>query len=119
RTITGVYQDVPVSATSTGIGGASTAIAVEELIRVGARLLVRVGSAGALQPGMPVGSLVVAAAAVREDGASQTYVPEGYPAAADPELALALAGAARDLGAPVRFGIVRSHDSFYTAHEEE
>jgi len=91
RTITGRFQGVPVSATSTGIGGASTAIAVEELIRIGARILVRVGSAGALQPGMPIGSLVVAEGAVREDGASGMYVPAGYPAVADPELAVALA----------------------------
>lgn len=119
RTITGRFQGVPVSATSTGIGGASTAIAVEELIRAGARLLVRVGSAGALQPQMPVGTLVVAAAAVREDGASRMYVPEGYPAAADPELAVALAGAARELGALVHVGLVRSHDSFYTDREDQ
>lgn len=119
RTVTGRFQGVPVSATSTGIGGASTAIAAEELIRVGARLLIRVGSAGALQPQMPVGSLVVAVAAVREDGASRMYVPEGYPAAADPEVALALAEAARELGVPARLGVVRSHDSFYTDREDE
>ena len=119
RTITGRCLGVPVSAASTGIGGASTAIAVEELIRIGARILVRVGSAGALQPGMPIGSLVVAEGAVREDGASGMYVPAGYPAVADPELAVALAQAARELGVPVRSGLVRSHDSFYTDREEE
>src|SRR5690606_2599607 len=78
-----------------------------------------VGSAGALQPGMPIGSLVVAEGAVREDGASGMYVPAGYPAVADPELAVALAQAARELGVPVRSGLVRSHDSFYTDREEE
>jgi len=68
---------------------------------------------------MPIGSLVVAEGAVREDGASGMYVPAGYPAVADPELAVALAQAARELGVPVRSGLVRSHDSFYTDREEE
>lgn len=119
RTITGIYRGMPVSATSTGIGGASAAIAVEELLRIGARILVRIGSCGAMQPGMRVGGLVLAVAAVREDGASRMYVPGGYPAVADPELVRALAEAAGDLRVPAYTGLVRSHDSFYTDRESE
>lgn len=101
KTVTGSYRGMPVSATSTGIGGASLAIAVEELIRLGVRTLIRVGSAGAVLPELAVGDLVIAEAAMREDGTSRIYAPEGYPAAADPALVLALreAAAAREAGA--------------------
>lgn len=117
RTIQGAYQGLPVAATSTGIGGPSAAIAVEELARVGVRTMIRVGSAGALQPGLSPGDLVVPVAAVREDGASRTYVPDGYPAAAHPEVLAAILAAAAELGLAVRPGITRSHDSFYTDDE--
>lgn len=119
RTITGSYRGMPVAATSTGIGGPSTAIAVEELVQVGAELLVRIGSAGAMQPHLKMGDLVVPVAAVREDGASGMYVPPGYPAVADHELVGALLAAARELGYTVHCGLARSHDSFYTDREDE
>lgn len=119
RTITGTYRGMPVSATSTGIGGPSAGIAVEELIRVGARVLVRIGSAGGMQPGQRTGDLIVPVAAVREEGTSAMYVPLGYPAAADPEVAGALLSAARQLGYTAYSGLVRSHDSFYTDREDE
>lgn len=119
RTITGTFRGMPVSATSTGIGGPSTAIAVEELIRVGARVLIRVGSAGALQPGIRVGDLLVAVGAVREEGASAMYVPPAYPAASDHAVLAALLKAAGDLGVTAHAGLVRSHDSFYTDQEDE
>lgn len=119
RTITGTFRGMPVSATSTGIGGPSTAIAVEELIRVGARVLIRVGSAGALQPGIRVGDLLVAVGAVREEGASAMYVPPAYPAVSDHAVLAALLKAAGDLGVTAHAGLVRSHDSFYTDREDE
>ena len=119
RTITGTFQGMPVSATSTGIGGPSTAIAVEELVRTGARVLVRIGSAGALQPHIRVGDLVVAVGAVREEGASAMYVPVAYPAVSDPAVLTALLKAADGLGITAHAGVVRSHDSFYTDREDE
>jgi len=119
RTITGSYRGMPVAATSTGIGGPSTAIAVEELVQVGAEVLVRIGSAGAMQPHVRIGDLVVPVAAVREDGASSMYVPPGYPAVADHELVGALLAAARELGYTAHCGLARSHDSFYTDREDE
>lgn len=119
RTITGSYRGVPVSATSTGIGGPSAVIAVEELVRVGAKLLVRIGSAGGMQPYQKMGDLVVPVAAVREDGASAMYAPQGYPAVADHQLVGALLDAARQLGYTAYSGLARSHDSFYTDREDE
>jgi uridine phosphorylase len=119
RTITGVFQGMPVSVTSTGIGGPSAAIAVEELIRLGARILIRIGSAGAMRKGMRIGDLVIGEGAVREDGASAMYVPPAYPAVAAPRVVQSLSKAAEGMGVTCHYGILRSHDSFYTDREEE
>lgn len=119
RTVTGKYRGMPVSATSTGIGGPSAAIAVEELIRIGARVLIRVGSAGGMQKEIKIGDLVVAVGAVREEGTSAMYIPAAFPAVSDPALVSALLTAARDLGCTAHAGLVRSHDSFYTDREDE
>ena len=113
RTATGTYDGVPLSVTSTGIGSPSTAIAVEELARVGAGTLVRVGSCGAIQPGMDVGDLVVTRGAVRQEGTSDEYVREDYPAAADGEVVSALVAAAERLGHDYHTGVTMSADSFY------
>ena len=103
----------PVSACSTGIGASSAAIAVEELARAGGRTFIRVGSTGAIQPGVRVGDLVIAQAAVRLEGTSSQYVLEGYPAYADYEVVSALVEAAESLGFPYHLGVVASTDSFY------
>ncbi|SMP61884.1 uridine phosphorylase [Anoxynatronum buryatiense] len=117
RTITGTYRGMPVTVTSTGIGGASAAIAVEELAACGVRTMIRIGSAGAVQPGIAIGDLIIAQGAVREDGASRMYVPEAYPAVASPRLTMALEDACRKLSVPWHSGLVRSHDSFYIDEE--
>lgn len=120
KTVTGRYRGMPVSATSTGIGGASLAIAVEELIRLGAGTLIRVGSAGAVLPDLAVGDLVIAEAALREDGTSRIYAPEGYPAAADPSLVLALQEAAAARGEDVAAaGAAARGEDLATAREAE
>lgn len=122
RTITGSYNAMPVSATSTGIGGPSLIIAVEELIRLGARYFIRIGSCGAVRPHLRIGDLVVANGAMREDGGSRMYAPDGFPAVPDFKLTNALLEAADRLSQngpnQVDAGIVRSHDSFYTDSEE-
>lgn len=117
RTITGSYHGTPVTVTSTGIGGASAAIAVEELIACGARGLIRIGSAGAIQPEIELGDLIIAQGAVREDGASHMYVQQGYPATADPQMTVWLEEVCRKRQFPYHTGIVRSHDSFYIDDE--
>lgn len=113
RTATGEYDDIPVSTTSTGIGSPSAAIAVEELARVGVETFVRVGSCGAIQPGMAVGDLVITSGAVRQEGTSHEYVREDYPAAADDRVVAALVAAAEQLEYDYHVGVTASTDSFY------
>jgi uridine phosphorylase len=113
RTVTGSYEEIPISVTSTGIGSPSAAIAVEELARVGADTFIRVGSCGAIQEGMDVGDLVITTGAVRQEGTSDEYVREDYPASADHEVVCALIAAAERLGYDYHTGITMSADSFY------
>ena len=114
RTVTGSYDGEPISVTSTGIGSPSAAIAVEELARVGADTFIRVGSCGGLQPELDVGDLVITAGAVRQEGTSDEYVREDYPAVADGEVVDALVAAAEHLGYDYHVGHTMSADSFYT-----
>ncbi|WP_440008834.1 nucleoside phosphorylase [Halomicrococcus sp. SG-WS-1] len=113
RTVTGEYDGAPVSVTSTGIGGPSAAIAVEELARVGADTFLRVGSCGAIQPEMDVGDLVITTGGVRQEGTSDEYVREDYPAVADYEVVAALVAAAERLDYDYHAGVTMSADSFY------
>ncbi len=114
--IRGSYKGVDILAISTGIGGCSAGIAVEELNNIGVKAMIRIGSCGALQEGIGLGELIFAQAAVRDDGASKAYVPDIFPACADRELLNFCVEAARSLGAAWHEGIVHSHESFY--HEE-
>lgn len=112
-TYTGTLDGVPVSVTSTGIGSASMAIAVEELCAIGADTLIRVGTCGGMQNYLRNGDLVVAQAAVRDEGTSVQYVPLSYPAVAHLDTVLALQAAARENGARAYTGIIRSGDALY------
>ena len=112
-TWTGALAGVPVSVTSTGIGGPSTAIAVEELCDLGAHTLVRVGTCGGMQPAVGLGDLVLAQAAVRDEGTSAQYVPAAWPATAHVTVLDALRGAAAARGVRHHVGTVQSKDSFY------
>ena len=103
----------PVSVCSTGIGGPSASIAVEELTRIGATHFIRVGSSGGRQPDMPIGSVVVATAAYRGEGTSHDYIPAPFPAVADLSVSNALIAAAQGLGHPPYTGIVYTRDAFY------
>jgi uridine phosphorylase len=113
RTLTGQYDETPISVTSTGIGSPSAAIAVEELARLGVDTLVRVGSCGAIQPEMETGDLVITTGGVRQEGTSDEYVREDYPAVADHAVVAALVGAAERLDYDYHTGITMSADSFY------
>lgn len=113
RTATGAYDGAPISTTSTGIGSPSAAIAVEELARVGCETFLRVGSCGAIQPEMDVGDLVITSGAVRQEGTSDEYVREGFPASADDRVVAALVAAAEELGHDYHVGVTASTDSFY------
>lgn len=113
RSLRGKYKGLDVLVMSTGMGGTSAAIGIEELRRIGVDTLIRVGSCGALQPGIRKGELILACGAVRQDGVSRTYVEEFYPAVPDPGLLRLCEEAAADLGVPYHTGLVRSHESFY------
>ena len=106
-------------AVSTGIGGASAGIAVEELHALGVQNMIRIGSCGALQPEVKLGDLILVSGAVRDDGASKAYIDPIYPAVADAALLAACEKAAQKLGFAFHTGVARSHDSFYTDREEE
>src|SRR5437868_12346105 len=113
-TYTGELDGRPVSVCSTGIGSPSTAIAVEELMAIGAKTFIRVGTTGSIQKGVGFGDLVIATAAVRDEGTTPGYVPLAYPAVADFELLSAMVATARTAKQRAHTGIVRSHDSLYT-----
>jgi uridine phosphorylase len=113
RTLAGEYDGEPVAVTSTGIGSPSTAIAVEELARIGAESFLRVGSCGAIQEGISVGDLVITTGAVRQEGTSHEYVRGEYPAVAHDEAVTALVTAAERLGYEYHLGVTCSTDSFY------
>ena len=113
-TYSGELDGRMVSVCSTGIGSPSTAIAVEELAAIGARTFIRVGTTGSIQSGVAFGDLVIASAAVRDEGTTPGYVPLAYPAVADFDLVRAMLDSSRSLNARAHTGIVRSHDSLYT-----
>lgn len=112
-TYTGRFAGVPLSCMSTGIGGPSTAIAVEELAEIGAHTFIRVGTSGAIQPEIACGDLVVVTGAVRYDGASDEYVDPAFPAFAHHEVVLALIEAAERLNVRYHVGVCASTSSFH------
>lgn len=112
-TYTGIYKGAPVTCTSTGIGGPSTAIAVEELARVGARTFIRIGTCGTFKDEVKNGDMVIFDSAARFDGASQTYAPLEYPAVAHYKIVQACIQAAENLDIPYHVGMTRTHDGLY------
>jgi len=116
-TYSGYYKGVFISATSTGIGAPSTAIAIEELARCGVDTFIRVGTTGALRREIKLGDLVISTGAVRLEGTSRHYVISEYPAVANFEIVLALIEAAENLGVNYHVGLTASSDSFYVGQE--
>lgn len=115
-TYTGVYRGVPISCTSTGIGCPSTAIAMEELARVGATTFVRIGTCGTFQDHVANGDLAIFDSAARYDGTSRLYAPLEFPAVASHEVVEAAISAGRELGYRFHVGTTRSADTFYAMH---
>ncbi|HEY4025925.1 MAG TPA: nucleoside phosphorylase [Candidatus Dormibacteraeota bacterium] len=113
RTFTGRIGDTPVSTCSSGIGGPSMAIAVEELGELGVHTFLRVGTCGAAQPGIRLGDLVVATGAVRSEGTPDAYVPREYPAICSHDVVAACTEAARAAGVKHHLGVIRSVDALY------
>jgi uridine phosphorylase len=119
KTYTGTLLGEKVSVTSTGIGCPSTAIAVEELVMLGADTFIRVGTSGGMQPYENPGDLAIVTAAIRDEGTTLQYMPPEFPAVADIEVVTALREAAIKLGNPHHLGISQSKDSFYGQHQPE
>jgi len=115
----GELEGRPVLVMSTGMGGPSTAIAVEELYMTGVRTFIRVGTCGGMKTEVMGGDVVIASAAIRMEGTTREYVPIEFPAVADVGVTGALIRAAKDLGFAYHAGVVQCKDSFYGQHNPD
>ena len=113
-TYTGTYKGMPITCTSTGMGCPSTAIAIEELARCGAKTLVRMGTGAAIPPEINVGDMLIIDSAYRADGTTKMYVPEGYPAVADHDIVEAMIQVAKNSGVPYHVGTSYCRDALYS-----
>lgn len=118
-TYTGNLEGVKVSVTSTGIGGPSAAIAMEELTKIGVHTFIRIGTCGGMQENIKSGEVVIANAAIRAEGTSREYAPIEFPAVSNFEVTSALKSASNKLNLKSHIGVVQCKDSFYGQHEAE
>lgn len=118
-TYTGTLDGVKVSVTSTGIGGPSAAIAIDELSKCGAHTFIRIGTCGGMQEDVMGGDVVIATGAVRMEGTSKEFAPIEYPAVPDLNVTNALVNSARKLNITHHVGVVQCKDSFFGQHEPE
>lgn len=118
-TYTGTLDGVKVSVTSTGIGGPSASIAMEELYRCGADTFIRIGTCGGIQTDVKSGDVVIASGAIRMEGTSREYAPIEFPAVADISAVNALIESAKELKQDYHVGVVQCKDSFYGQHSPE
>jgi len=118
-TYSGYINDKKVSVTSTGIGGPSAAIALEELVKIGGKKFIRVGTCGGMQKDVKSGDLIIATGAIRMEGTSKEYAPIEFPAVADYDIVTALKQSAEQLNLPYHMGIVQCKDAFYGQHNPE
>lgn len=118
-TYTGFIDGEKVSVTSTGIGGASASIAMEELVKCGADTFIRVGTCGGIDLDVKGGDVVIATGAIRAEGTSKEYAPIEFPAVANLDVTCALKKAAETLGYSKHVGVVQCKDSFFGQHEPE
>ena len=118
-TYTGYLNGVKVSVTSTGIGGPSASIAMEELVKVGAKYFIRVGTCGGMDLDVKSGDLVIATGAIRMEGTSKEYAPIEFPAVANYDIVTALINSAKKLSLTYHVGVVECKDSFYGQHSPE
>ena len=116
---TGTLLGEKVTACSTGIGGPSASIAMEELAAIGADTFVRVGTCGGIDLSVQSGDLVIATGAVRMEGTSKEYAPIEFPAVPDIGLVNALIASAKDMSQAYHVGVVQCKDAFYGQHSPE
>ncbi len=113
KTYTGTLLGTTVSVMSTGIGCPSTAIGVEELIKIGADTFIRIGTSGGMQPGTNTGDVAIVNSAIRDEGTTLHYMPAEFPALADIDVVASLRSGAEKIGIPYRVGPTQSKDSFF------
>lgn len=113
RTFIGYYEGQKITVTSHGVGSAGAAICFEELIKIGAKVIIRVGTCGSLTDDLSQGDHIIATAAVREDGVSSLIIPLGYPAVADLDIVMALENASKEEKTNYKKGIILASDLFY------
>ena len=118
-TYTGYLDGVKVSVTSTGIGGPSASIAMEELVKCGAKTFIRVGTCGGMQVDVKGGDIVIATGAIRMEGTSKEYAPIEFPAVANLDVINALVQATKNLDYSSHTGVVQCKDAFYGQHNPE
>lgn len=107
------FEDQDLSIVSHGIGGPGAAICFEELVMLGAKTIIRLGTSGALQPYIKTGDLIVASGACREDGYTEFVAPKGFPAVGDNELTLGLYNQAKAMNTTVHLGVALTSGMFY------
>jgi 5'-methylthioadenosine phosphorylase/purine-nucleoside phosphorylase len=116
---TGTFRGRPVSVQATGMGCPSAAIVIEELVQLGVKRLLRIGTCGGLQPDLQLGDLIVAISAIAADSTARHLVREPHAPTADWELIHGAVHAAKELGKPVRVGPIVSSDLFYNPDEDQ
>lgn len=115
----GYYKDKKITVATTGMGAPSTAIVLEEIIKLGGRIFIRVGSAGGMSPEIEVGDIVIATGSIREDGTTLHYLPKEFPAVPDFDVLKTLVEVAKEKTERVFYGITLSTDVFYIPKTEE
>ena len=118
-TYTGFLNGTKVSVTSTGIGGPSASIALEELVNIGAKTFIRVGTCGGIDTNVKGGDIVIATGAIRMEGTSKEYAPIEFPAIANLDVINSLVSASKNLNYEYHTGVVQCKDSFYGQHSPE
>lgn len=119
KTYEGFIDSQKVLVVSTGIGGPSTAICVEELTKIGVDTFIRIGTCGGMQMNVNPGDLIIASGAIRMEGTSREYLPIEFPAVADFMVTSALSKAAKNLKYTHHIGVVQAKDSFYSQHDPD
>lgn len=115
---TGTYKDVPITVCSSGIGGPAASIAFEELIKLGAKVFIRVGSAGGRQKNTPIGTPIVINATYRGEGTSKAYLPAEFPAVSNLDVTNALVQALKDRDEAYQVGLGFTRDAYYVQDKE-
>ncbi len=116
---TGTYKGERITIATTGMGAPSTAIVLEELIHLGGKVFIRVGSAGGIDPKLTVGDVVIATASVRDDGTTPAYLRTTFPAVADFDVLKTMVEVGKSIKKDVSYGVVISEDPFYIPYSKE